>query len=129
MSYTTVAQQVFEDVINTNSLVLLCGSLVSILLGFSFLLLLYFSRPARLLGSCSVRRHRTGRRVCVSQGGRVLIWDISNLPSTIQSEAEIVSANTDAGQNLDVDEWAAVSDPEVSCTENCLVLTLVGCAA
>eukprot|EP01046_Picozoa_sp_COSAG06_P048201 COSAG06_NODE_7158_length_2604_cov_0.969661_1_plen_849_part_10 len=114
VSYTTVAQQIFEDVISTSSLVLLCGSLVSILLGFGFLLLLYIFAPCIVWGLVIAVFGAIGLAdAYVSlKAGEFLIWDISNLTSTIQSEAEIISANTDPGQNLDVDEWAAVSDPD-----------------
>jgi hypothetical protein len=114
VSYTTVAQQIFEDVISTRGLVLLCGSLVSTLLGFSFLLLLYIFAPCIVWGIVIAVFGAFG--VCDAyvslKAGEFLSWDISNLTSTVQSEAEIISANTDPGQNLDVNEWIAIGNPD-----------------
>lgn len=114
VSYTTVAQQIFADVITTRALVLLCGSLVSILLGFVFLFLLYFLAPFIIWGIVVAVFAALG--LCDAyvslKAGEFLIWDISNLTSTVQSQAEIISANTDPGQNLDVNEWFAVGNPD-----------------
>eukprot|EP01043_Picozoa_sp_COSAG02_P051543 COSAG02_NODE_5439_length_4329_cov_5.535225_3_plen_639_part_01 len=114
VSYTTVAQQIFEDVIITSDLVLLCGSLVSVVLGFTFLLLLYIFAPCIVWALVIAVFGAIGLAdAYVSlKAGEFLIWDISNLTSSIQSEAEIISANTDPGQNLDIDEWTAIGDPD-----------------
>lgn len=114
VSYTTMAQQVLADVLETLPLILLFGSLVSVLMGFCFLVLLWLFAPCIVWGIvlgvfCAIG---LSDAYVSLKAGEFFTIDITHLSSTVQSEAEIISENTDPGQNLDVDEWFAVSDAD-----------------
>jgi|EP01046_Picozoa_sp_COSAG06_P014931 hypothetical protein len=114
VSYTTLAQQIFEDVITTLPLIMMCGALVSVLLGFSFIVLLQIFAPCIIWAIVIAIFFVLGvLDAYVSiRAESFLIWDIANLTASVQSKADEIQESQELGQNENVEELLASGDAE-----------------